>query len=136
ALDSDTFSLLVKGHQRVTARYAEVIAAGGNEVVVPAVVRAEVLRGRFDALTKAADGAGLVLAYDRLVRTEAALSAYRILPVTPAVGAELDRLRSHKKAKKGNLADRLIACLALANDATLVTRNTKDYANVPGLKLE
>jgi tRNA(fMet)-specific endonuclease VapC len=32
--------------------------------------------------------------------------------------------------------DRLQAAIALANGATLVTRNTKDYAGVPGLKVE
>jgi tRNA(fMet)-specific endonuclease VapC len=32
--------------------------------------------------------------------------------------------------------DKLQASMVLANDATLVTRNTKDYANVPKLKLD
>jgi predicted nucleic acid-binding protein len=31
--------------------------------------------------------------------------------------------------------DMLIACIALAQDALLVTRNTKDFNNVSGLKL-
>jgi predicted nucleic acid-binding protein len=30
----------------------------------------------------------------------------------------------------------LIACTALANDALLVTRNVKDYKDVPGLRIE
>ena len=45
-------------------------------------------------------------------------------------------MRKDKKAKKTDHNDLLIACIALAHDATLVTRNTKDYANVPGLTLE
>lgn len=32
--------------------------------------------------------------------------------------------------------DLRIACIALAHDATLVTRNTKDFAHVPNLKVE
>ena len=47
-----------------------------------------------------------------------------------------DTVVAEKKFKKIGLADRLIACIALAHDATLVTRNTKDFAIVPGLKLE
>jgi tRNA(fMet)-specific endonuclease VapC len=136
ALDTDTFSLLVMGQAKVTARHAAAVTAAGDEVTIPAVVRAQVLRGRFDALRAAATGAELVTAYDRLVRTEAALSAYRLLPVSRAAADEFDRRRTNKKLKKIGREDLLIACIALANDATLVTRNTKDFAPVPGLKVE
>jgi len=33
-------------------------------------------------------------------------------------------------------ADMLIACIALGHKARLVTRNLKDYKDVPGLRLE
>lgn len=46
-----------------------------------------------------------------------------------------DQLRTNKKLKKPNLKDLLIACIALAHDATLVTRNTKDFQPIPNLKL-
>ena len=135
ALDTDTFTLLVKGHLRVTARHAEIVAGGTDEVAIPAVVRAEILRGRFDAITKAANGAELVKVFDMLTRTEDALSPYRILPVIQTVGTHFDRV-SAIKAKKRNHADLLIACIALAHGATLVTRNTKDFAGIAGLKVE
>ena len=32
-------------------------------------------------------------------------------------------------------SDMLIACIALAQDALLVSRNTKDFSKIPGLKL-
>lgn len=136
ALDTDIFSLLVLGHARVAARYAGVIAAGDDEVTIPAVVRIEVLTGRFEAIKKAATGVGARDMYDRLVRTEAALEPYRILPFGSAAGGHYDRLLSDKRLKKIGRPDLLIACIALAHSATLVTRNTKDYANVPGLMLE
>jgi tRNA(fMet)-specific endonuclease VapC len=41
-----------------------------------------------------------------------------------------------KKLKKTGRGDLLIACITLAHGATLVTRNTKDFAHVPGLRLE
>jgi tRNA(fMet)-specific endonuclease VapC len=136
ALDTDIFSLLVKGQARVTARHAEVITSSSDEVTIPALVRIEVLSGRFEAVKKAADADRLVAMYDFLVRTEAALSAYRILPVTRTAADHFDQLRANKKLKKIGRGDVLIACIALANDATLVTRNTKDFANIPGLKVE
>ena len=46
------------------------------------------------------------------------------------------RFHAEKKYRKIGRADLLIACIALAHNATLVTRNTKDFAVVPGLKLE
>lgn len=38
--------------------------------------------------------------------------------------------------KKSGRKDLLQACIALAHAATLVTRNTKDFQPIPGLKLE
>ena len=46
------------------------------------------------------------------------------------------KLRKQKSLKKIDRADMLIACIALANDALLVTRNIKDYKDVAGLKIE
>jgi tRNA(fMet)-specific endonuclease VapC len=136
ALDTDIFSLLVQGHARVTARYAEVIALETDEVVVPAIVRIEVLRGRFDAVTKAEDGAAALAMYEFLVRTEAAFAPLRILPLTKTATDHYDKLRADKKLRKAGLGELLIASIALAHAATLVTRNTKDYANIPRLLLE
>ncbi|HVK15349.1 MAG TPA: type II toxin-antitoxin system VapC family toxin [Fimbriiglobus sp.] len=96
----------------------------------------EVLRGRFDALLKAADGAALSRALDGLRSSEAYLAEYRVLPFDAPAVAEFDRLREDKKARKAGRNDLLIACVALAHDATLVTLNLKDFWNFPNLKLE
>ena len=136
ALDTDIFSHLVKGHARVTSRYAEVIAANEHTVAVPAVVRVEVLRGRFNAITTAADGTAVLALYDLLRRTETSLEPFGILPVTRAAADRFDVLLKNKKLKNAGRPDLLIACIALAHGATLVTRNTKDFANIPGLKTE
>jgi predicted nucleic acid-binding protein len=136
ALDTDTFSLLTKGHERVSARYVEVLAAGEDEVVIPVVVRIEALRGRFERIITAADRTELLVAFDFLERTEYALSTYRVFPITFAAGEHFDRLKSHKKITKIGRRDLLIACIALAHDAALVTRNVKDFQNVPNLRLE
>ncbi len=136
ALDTDTFSHLTLNHPRVVARFAAVVRGGSDEVVVPAGVRAEVLRGRFDALTKAADGRSFVTLYDLLVKTEAALARFRILGVTPQAGATFDTLLKAKKLGKRNRSDLLIASVAIAHQAMVVTANTQHFANIPGLKVE
>lgn len=133
-LDTDVFTLAHLGRHGLRDRIATERAA--NEVVISLVTRIEVLRGRFDAVLKAADGAALARALDGLRSSEAHLAEYRVLPFDAPAVAEFDRLREDKKARKAGRNDLLIACTALANDATLVTRNTKDVQHIPNLKLE
>jgi len=47
-----------------------------------------------------------------------------------------DSLRKNKKLKKIGRRDLLIAAISLAERATLVTRNLKDFRHVPGLQVE
>lgn len=133
-LDTDILTLAQRGKHDLPARIAA--ARAPDEVVIPIVSRVEVLRGRLDGLTKAADGEGLLRAQELLRLSEAFLSSFRVLAFDAVATEMFDRLRDDKRVKKCGRNDLLNACIALANSATLVTRNTKDYANVPGLKLE
>ena len=133
-LDTDIVSLAHRGKHDLPARVAA--ARASHDVVLSVVTRVEVLRGRLDAVTKAADGAGLLRAQDLLRESEAFLGGFRVLLFAAAAVETAERLRDDKRVKKCGRNDLLNACIALANGATLVTRNTKDYANVPGLKLE
>jgi tRNA(fMet)-specific endonuclease VapC len=49
---------------------------------------------------------------------------------------EFDRLRQNKRLKKIGRGDLLIASIALAHRATLVTRNVRDFRQIPGLQVE
>jgi tRNA(fMet)-specific endonuclease VapC len=131
-LDTDTFSLLAFGQPKVTARFT----SATDEVAITIITRIEALGGRFAFLLKAADGPTLLRAQDWLRRTDEDLERFTPIPLTPAAATEFDRLRQYKKLKKIGHADLLIASIALANDATLVTHNLRDFRQVPGLKLE
>jgi hypothetical protein len=48
AFDTDIFTLLTMGHERVTVRYQAAVAEGGNVFAIPAMVWIEVIRGRCD----------------------------------------------------------------------------------------
>jgi hypothetical protein len=48
---------------------------------------------------------------------------------------QFDLLLTNKSLRKYGRADLLIASIALANWATLVSRNLKDFQNIPNLKL-
>jgi tRNA(fMet)-specific endonuclease VapC len=131
-LDTDTFSLLGGGHPKVTAR----LAAAADEVAITIVTRVEALQGRLAFLMRAADGADVLRAQQWLQSTEAELARLPVVTFDNAAAAEFDRLRQAKSLKKIGRADMLIASIALANRATLVTRNTKDFRKVAGLRME
>jgi tRNA(fMet)-specific endonuclease VapC len=131
-LDTDTLTLLIAEHARVAEHYRRET----DKVVITIITRIEVLQGRFATLLKAADGAELQRGQQRLDKAERDLLSFDVLPITDAVAKEFDRLRQDKKLKKIGRGDLLIAAITLANRATLVTRNLKDFRQVSGLKVE
>ena len=101
------------------------------------MTRVELLRGRFDSLLKASDGVQLQQAQWRLDQTEAGeLAKLVVVPIGAEPAAAFDRLRQIRKLKKVGRADLLIAAIALAHRATLVTRNVRDFSKSRGLILE
>jgi tRNA(fMet)-specific endonuclease VapC len=131
-LDTDTVSMLFQAHPQVSERYRRET----EEIVITVVTRIEALRGRFDSVMKAADGTQLLNAQQRLEMTDSDLLTLRRLSFDIASAAEFDRLRQNKKLKKIGRGDLLIACIALAHRAKLVTRNLRDFRQVPGLQVE
>lgn len=131
-LDTDTLSLLTAGHPRVAERFG----AATDVIAITVVTRIEVLQGRFDFVLKAADGEQLRRAHVWLAQAERDLEKLLVVPIDEAAADEFDRLRQDKKLKKIGRADLLIACIALAHGATLVTRNLRHFRQIPGLKLE
>jgi tRNA(fMet)-specific endonuclease VapC len=131
-LDTDTLTHLLRGHPRVVERATRVAA----DIVTTVATRIEQLCGRFDAVFKAENGENLLRAQLRLIETENELSRIPILSIDAAVAAEFDRLRVNKKLKKIGRGDLVIAAITLARRATGVTRNVKDFRQVPGLQVE
>jgi tRNA(fMet)-specific endonuclease VapC len=130
-LDTDIATLVFHKHERVMARMAKV---SSEQIALTLVTRLEMLHGRIEAVKKAATGEELLRAVDGLAKSEAFLAPFQIVMIDEISAAAFDRLRAIKKLNKMDRGDKLQAAMALANDATLVTRNTKDYANVPNLE--
>jgi tRNA(fMet)-specific endonuclease VapC len=131
-LDTDIFTLLTDGHPRVAARFRQCEDA----VALTITTRIEALGGRFASIIKASDGNQLLIAQTRLERTEQNLARFLLLPFDAAGAADFDRLRQNKKLRKIGRGDLLIAGIALAPRATLVTRNLRHFRQVPGLRVE
>ena len=131
-LDTDTLTLLLRSHPKVEGRVRQSVV----EVVLTAVTRMEQLRGRFAALFKAEDGDRLLKAQERLVEAEKELARFDILPIDTKAATEFDRLLGTRGLRRIGRGDLLIASIVLANKATLVSRNTRDFQKVPELHLE
>jgi tRNA(fMet)-specific endonuclease VapC len=131
-VDTDMFSLLGKRHPKVAARWASAPEA----VSITIVTQVEALAGRFAFLLRAADGIQLLRAQQWLRHTESELTRFPPVMFNAAASAEFERLIQVKGLKKVGRPDILIASIALAQRATLATRNFKDFSKVPGLIIE
>ena len=132
-LDTDTLTYLYAGNSNVADQLRSI---DDTEVGITIITKAEVLRGRIDYLLKAETSENLLKAQELLFRTEGLLSGMLIVPLERSASIEFDRLNSVSKFRKIGRADLLIASIALANRATLVTRNLRHFKQIPGLKLE
>ena len=132
-LDTDTLTHLYAGHERVVRRLQR--APNGN-VATTIISKIEVLRGRIEAIRKAADGEQLLRAQNNFRQSEALLEEMVIVLFSPKAAAVFDRLRTASGVKKIGHADLMIASLALAHNAILVTRNLRHFAKVPKLQVE
>ena len=132
-LDTDIATLVFHRHERSLARMAVV---NSDQIALAIVTRLEVLHGRIEAVIKAATAEQLLRAVAGLARSETFLNQFQIVSIDERAAAQFEQLRAIKKLNKMDRGDMLQAAIALTTGATLVTRNTKDYANVPGLMLE
>ena len=106
------------------------------DVTISIITRIEILQGRFAYVLKAATGAELLRAQQWLNADETYMGDFDVVTVDSRASAEFDKLRQSTKLKKIGRADLLIASIALAHRATLVTRNLKHFRLVPGLAVE
>lgn len=132
-LDTDTVTHLSYGNANVRRKIDE---SDDEKLVVAIITRNEILRGRAESLVKAADEEELRKAAERFRQAEEFLSDFLVVGFDEEAIKHFGKLRKQKNLKKMGRADMLIACIALANAALLVTRNTKDYKDVTGLRIE
>jgi tRNA(fMet)-specific endonuclease VapC len=112
----------------------ERIRASGQDATTTIVTVEEQLRGWLAEIHRLADPHRQIPAYERLQRRIDFFAAWTVLP-WDAEPAELF-VRSRRQGVRIGTMDLKIACIALAHDATLLTRNVSDFAKVPGLRFE
>jgi tRNA(fMet)-specific endonuclease VapC len=131
-LDTDILSLLIAGNPRIASR----VRAAEDEIGITVVTRIEILQARYDFILKASDGPQLLRAHHWLERSDSDLDAWITLPIDTSAAGVFDRLVRIKALRKIGRADLLIASIALAATATLITRNMRHFRQIPGLRLD
>ena len=129
-LDTDTLTHLHAGHQKVQEQIRQIEVP---ELATTIVTKAELLRGRIEFLLKASTGPELLKAQKWMLRTEALLAEIVVVPFDANAAMEFERLRASSKMRKIGRADLLVASIALAHGAVVVTRNLRDFRRVPRL---
>lgn len=109
------------------------IKTAGTEVLTSVISADESLRGWLALIAKADTPEKESIAYSRLNETIDILSDLVRLPYDLDAAARFQNFR--KAGLRTGSKDLKIACIALEHDATVLTRNTGDFAVVPGLKV-
>ncbi|MEG3970238.1 type II toxin-antitoxin system VapC family toxin [Microcoleus sp. T2B6] len=132
-LDTDCFSLWQQNHPMMVQR----VEVNAENLAVTIVTVEEVIRGRFNVIRQASEPSQadkLVLAYTRLGDTLDDFKNLNILKFDQNAFTIYTEFR-RQKIRIGT-QDLRIAAIVLANNAILVTRNYRDFSQVPDLVQE
>jgi tRNA(fMet)-specific endonuclease VapC len=128
-LDTDHISLQQRADRAVLQRLQMIRQE--DSVAVTVVTVEEQIRGRLEIIRRHGASELQVAAYTALQQTLRYFATWHVLDFSQAAFDHFARLRD-QRVRIGS-QDLRIAAITLANDATLVTRNTRDFAQVPGL---
>ncbi len=129
-LDTDVLSLLQRGHATVAAHLGR---HAPDEVATTIITVEEQLSGWYTLLRQAKTAEELVPVYERMTQTVRFLRKLPILTFSQSAAAAYEQLR-RQKPRRGRM-DLRIAAIALAERATLVTRNLEHFSDIEGLKV-
>lgn len=129
-LDTDILTLHQHGHPEVCHNVAQHDA---EDLAVSVISVEEQLSGWYSVLRKSKSDQMLALAYEHLTLCVESLSDLRILTFDEASIRRFHTLKASRIPIRH--PDLKIAATALHWDGTLVTRNTRDFAQVPGLRI-
>jgi tRNA(fMet)-specific endonuclease VapC len=132
--DTDILTELFAGNAALIQRLDAIDA---DKRGIPIVAAAEITRGWLAATRQAEAGKGrmtLEYALGRLQQGLVNMAAFTFLPYAAAAHALVQQWQRARIRVGTN--DMRIAAICIDHGATLVTRNARDYAQVPGLTLD
>jgi tRNA(fMet)-specific endonuclease VapC len=130
-LDTDHLSLYRYGHPEVSAH---IEATPADQLAVTIITIEEQLRAWYTQVRRARDRDRLARAYQGLFEVAETSKYIRVLPFTSHAVERYFDLRS-QLPRLGKM-DLAIAAIALEYDGIVVTRNRRDFEQVPDLQLD
>ncbi|MDM8516792.1 type II toxin-antitoxin system VapC family toxin [Desulfobacterales bacterium HSG16] len=122
-LDTDHISLFQRNHPAVVAK---ILKTSADKLATTIITAEEQLRGRLNRVRKARNDEEIVRAYNNLSATLLYFNSITVIVFDEKPQAIFRKLRK-QKIRVGT-QDLRIAAIGLANDATIVTRNRKDFS--------
>jgi len=130
-LDSDHLSLYQRGYEPIKAH---LLSIPPDQIAITVVSVEELVRGRLAQIHKAVKPEKRTTAYFWLSQTFAFLCDFMIIPYDTQVEVQFQQLRG-QKIRIGT-QDLKIGAIALSHQAILVTRNRRDFGQIPHLIVE
>ena len=133
-LDTDMLSLLEQANSSALALQMRLDQIDDAEIVTSVITYEEQMRGWLAYSAQANTIEKMLIAYEKI---QTHLQTFRdliVLPFDKEAATQFELLRQ-ARVRIGSM-DLKIAAVCLANNATLLTRNSKDFGQVPGLKFE
>jgi tRNA(fMet)-specific endonuclease VapC len=131
-LDTNILTAMYSGNAKVLAALDR---SEDPDVATTIINKVELLKGRMDFLLKAESGVEILRAQAWFQETERLLQEIPVVTFDSRSAELFDQLSQRSALRKIGRADLLIGTIALVNQATIVTRNLKDFQRIPGLKL-
>ena len=130
-LDTDHVTLFQHRHPLVVQR---VLEHAPELIAVTAITLDEQLQGRLAIIQRASQELDVVRGYARLSETVAFFQAISIVLYSEDAATLFQAFR--RQGIRIGTKDLRIAAIARSINATVVTRNQRDFARVPGLLIE
>ena len=134
AFDTDILTEILHGNPAYATRVEQLPI---DEQSSPIIAIEELLRGRLNAIRQAEAGKSRI-SIDRAYRLlEETIDAIRELKLLSFTDRSEQLVREWRKARiRGSTHDLRMAATCIAHSATLVTRNRRDFEDIPGLTVE
>ena len=134
AFDTNVLTEVLVGNPVFVERIAAIPI---YQQALPVVVVEELVRGRLNVIRQAEAGKSkisLERAYELFQETFSDARRLNILSYTSSAGSLFHQWR--QAGIRVSTHDLRIAAICVAHDATLATRNRRDFENIPGLRVE